>query len=110
MNKIDFPTGVELPLRGGGKAILAQFLNGCWQGWRTDKSGARRKMNYTHWSSTGRNITSSADDIMWPSPPKRTVWLVWRDGFGVPAAYLDKTDALELVRELGGLIQEIERP
>jgi len=111
VNKIDFPTNVELPMRGGGSAVLTEFFDGMWWGRARhfDGSGWRASSWQASGAISSDPMENNSYDIYW-TPPKRTVWLVWRDGFGVPAAYLDETNALELVRELGGLIQEIERP
>jgi len=39
MNKIDFPLGVELPLRGGGTALLYEFFEDRWWGRATLPGG-----------------------------------------------------------------------
>jgi len=76
MNKIDFPLGVELPLRGGGTALLYEFFEDRWWGRATlpgDCWGSRT------WRPGGGGEYMNApdlEDIVW-TPPKRKAWVIW---------------------------------
>lgn len=88
MNKTEFPLGVELPLRGGGVAVLYECVDRDWFGRyrRTPKhawAGA-------HWAGDGGYGDDDGLDIL---PPKRKAWVVWADGEAVAVA-LTKEDAL----------------
>lgn len=75
MNKTEFPLGVELPLRGGGVAVLYEFLDGYWWG-RFMKAGLPR-WKFGMWGPSGAAasyVASSDLDIL---PPKRKAWVVW---------------------------------
>jgi len=70
MNKIDFPLDVELPLRGGGVAVLYGFFEGHWYGrW----SQAPEQWILHCWQSGGSYYgnqgSTSRLDIVW-APPK----------------------------------------
>lgn len=71
-DKIEFPTGVELPLRGGGVAVLYEFWSGEWFG--------RARASFEGWTptrwredGTNRNFLGAWDIL----PPKRKAWVVW---------------------------------
>jgi len=74
MNKIDFPLGVELPLRGGQSAVLHEFFEGRWYG----RVRGRDKWYGEDWEPCGAidlKISPHGRDILWP--PKRKVWVIW---------------------------------
>jgi hypothetical protein len=120
MSKIEFPIGVELPLRGGGVAVLYEFHAGEWFG--------RFKLpDLPHWYSNEWGPSGSyygADEDSPPEserdilPPKRKAWVVWypadcisADGKNKPAEIVRSAQYASLrAKELGGTWQEISEP
>jgi len=80
MNKIDFPTNVELPLRGGGKALLYEFFDRHWWGRATLPGVCNNGWFGCFWDACGTRQDGSSEasrsDIVW-TPPKRKVWIIW---------------------------------
>jgi hypothetical protein len=91
MSKIDFPLGVELPLRGGGVAVLCEFFDGRWWG-RSHQRCQDAIWFAGSWAPDGKDSISNTGrmDIL---PPKRKAWVVW-DSNG-PQLFTDKTKAVE---------------
>jgi len=74
MNKIDFPLGVELPMRGGGTALLYEFFEDRWWGRATLPGDC---WCVRTWRRRGECLSApDSDDIVW-TPPKRRVWVIW---------------------------------
>jgi len=74
MNKIDFPLGVELPLRGGGTALLHEFFEDRWWGRATLPGDC---WCVRTWRRRGECLNAPCpNDIVW-TPPKRKVWVIW---------------------------------
>jgi len=126
MNKIDFPTGVELPLRSGDVVVLHEFFEGCWWGRHTDKDYPRSDWIHTHWSPKGKDLKNASTcrfDIVWTPPkrkawivfdiiwtlPKRTVWVMWGSGENISMCFTHQS-AADLAHRYQGTIQEIEEP
>jgi len=109
MSKIDFPTGVELPTRGGGKALLYEFFEDRWWGRAKLPGGYNNVWRACSWHPGGTfpNDSSliSSQDIVW-TPPKRKAWIVWRQ----EALYDNALVAAAYAAQCGGIVQEIERP
>jgi len=108
MNKIDFPLGVELPLRAGGVAVLFGFFLGRWY-------GCVRGLDKWHgkdWEPNGDidlQIPPHGGDIVW-TPPKRKAWIVWGIDFA-PTMRCDTAEtAADYAARCGGVVQEIEEP
>lgn len=107
-DKIEFPTGVELPLRGGGVTVLYEFFEGFWVG-RYRRPGTRVWIYGVRWCPDGSwaSGTTSEFDIL---PPKRKAWVVWYSEGG-PGVFNNKATAANRAAEYGGgTIQEIEEP
>lgn len=92
MNKTEFPLGVELPLRGGGVAVLYEFFDGYWYG-RANCTSPRQNEEWfaASWQAVGRHFNGPHMEIM---KPKRKAWVVWADGEAV-AVVPTKDEALE---------------
>lgn len=111
-DKIEFPLGVELPLRGGGVAVLYEFHAGKWYG--------RMKLN-DEWGWEGANWYADGDfDRADPStiydlaPLKRKAWVVWypdsKPGETACEIVWGASYASMRAKELGGTYQEITEP
>lgn len=116
MSKIDFPIGVELKLRGGGVAVLYEFVNDRWYGRMNTEYASYWEA--THWNDDGsyeRADRNSTFDIL---PPKRKAWVVWypdtedcRHMFRKPCEIVcSESYAAMRAKELGGTYREIEEP
>jgi len=106
MNKIDFPLGVELPLRGGQSAVLHEFFEGRWYG----RVRGRDKWYGEDWEPCGAidlKISPHGRDILWP--PKRKVWVMWGSGENISMCFTHQS-AADLAHRYQGTIQEIEEP
>lgn len=118
MNKVDFPIGVELPLRGGGVAVLYEFFENRWYGRMKAARNACRWVEMA-WQPDGESGAFSPDDdsanynIL---PPKRKAWVVWSQkmprAWNTVPGHLFCTEAAARVRaeEIGGTVQEITEP
>jgi hypothetical protein len=74
-DKIDFPTGVELPLRGGAVAVLYEFYKGRWYG-RSFMPGSAQWEGEC-WHANGEFDRDDSDKRYDILPPKRKAWVVW---------------------------------
>lgn len=87
--KIEFPTGVELPLAGGGLAVLYEFFENRWYGRAKPKNESIRWIEYM-WRPDGRDLGEcslypghlyqSGSAEMQILPLKRKAWVVWAQG------------------------------
>jgi len=105
MNKIDFPLGVELPLRGGQSAVLLEFFEGRWYG----RIMGTDKWYGEDWGSNGEidlQIPQHGLDIVW-TPPKRKVWVIWGIDFA-PTITCDKSAIAAGYATRGHKVQEVE--
>lgn len=109
-DKIEFPIGVELPLRGGGVAVLYEAYQGRIFGrWRSRTGDV---WTAGEWCESGQSFMPCNDgmDIL---PPKRKAWVVWdlggvRDVFTCPAT---AAKYIETFNDPSGMrIQEITEP
>jgi len=111
MNKIDFPLGVELPLRDGDVAVLFAFFEGRWFGARSYGQHAERVWLPANWHPGGEYLhpdKSGPLNIVW-TPPKRKVWIVWREIDPRVVLYDTAEAAIDYETRCGGVVQEIER-
>jgi len=106
MNKIDFPLGVELPLRGGGTAFLYEFFEDRWWG-RASLPGDCWCVRT--WRKRGEYLNAPCPtDIVW-TPPKRTVWVIWGTDNSL-TMISDKSAVAADYAARGRTVQEIEKP
>lgn len=83
MNKVNFPIGVELPLRGGGVAVLYEFLEGQWFGRMRGPAGSRLdKWEGDRWQANGVFDEYDHDGRFDILPPKRKAWVCWTPNDG----------------------------
>jgi len=108
--KINFPTGVELPLRSGYVVVLHEFFKGYWWGRHTDKDYPRSDWIHTHWSPEGKDLKNASTcrfDIV-RTPPKRKAWIVWGDEAFKSALFTRAEAATGHAARYGGVVQEVE--
>lgn len=106
MNKIDFPIGVELPMLGGGIAVLLEFAWGHW--WGRHRETDRTDWVASKWYADGSHVFAAGDlDIR---QPKRKAWVAWRDG-EPPKVFMYSSEApVDYMKSIGWRVQEITEP
>jgi len=117
VSKTEFPLGVELPLRGGGVAVLYEFFEGKWYGRsRGEFCSMPGAWEAQRWLANGEALhgAGATFDIL---PPKRKAWVVWypddddRHSFRKPAEIVTSEPYAALrATELGGTYQQITEP
>ena len=113
---IEFPIGVELPLRGGGVAVLYEFFDGTWFG--RLKFFAEDPWTANDWLADGREDGGTVESDYDILPPKRKAWVVWypdtdnaKASFRKPSEIATTAEYASLrAKELGGTYQEITEP